>query len=179
MKNLIVINADGEQLVSSIHDNTNRLFINGTEINNSLWIGTGQYITTVENHEITINKIADLNGNIILVKNSDYHYSLLKSSTGGGSGGVTSYNDLTDKPSIEGVTLIGDKTHEDLNLSGLTNEEIDEICPWEGIDEASISYDALKHRPSIEGVVLTGNKTLEDLNIQRITNSELEDLLTL
>lgn len=46
---------------------------------------------------------------------------------GGGSGGVTSYNDLTDKPSIEYVTLEGNKTFPNLNLDVLTNTEIQDI----------------------------------------------------
>ena len=38
---------------------------------------------------------------------------------GGGSGGTTNYNDLTNKPSINGVTLEGNKTGEEI---GLINE---------------------------------------------------------
>ena len=39
--------------------------------------------------------------------------------SGGGSGGTTNYNDLTNKPSINGVTLEGNKTGEEI---GLINE---------------------------------------------------------
>ena len=39
--------------------------------------------------------------------------------TGGGSGGTTNYNDLTNKPRINGVTLEGNKTGEEI---GLINE---------------------------------------------------------
>ena len=46
---------------------------------------------------------------------------------GGGSGGVTSYNDLTDKPMIEYVTLQGNRSFPDLNLNALTNTEIQDI----------------------------------------------------
>lgn len=46
-------------------------------------------------------------------------------SGGGGSGGTTNYNDLTNKPQIEGVTLTGNKTYEDLNLERLTNSDIE------------------------------------------------------
>ena len=42
-------------------------------------------------------------------------------------GGTTNYNDLRNKPMIEGVELVGDKTYEELNLSGLTNAEIEEL----------------------------------------------------
>lgn len=36
--------------------------------------------------------------------------------TGGGSGGTDNYEDLTNKPKINGVTLIGNKTSEELNI---------------------------------------------------------------
>lgn len=179
MKNVLLIDTDGEKLVSSTHDTTNRLFINNSEISSSLWVGSGNYTATVEGHAITIAKVADLDGNIILVKNNDFNYSLLKSSTGGGgSGGVTSYEDLTDKPAIEGITLIGNKTYDQLNLLNITDGEIDELCPWQGGEGSPINYNALQNRPSIEGVILTGDKTFEELNLQRITNSEIENLLT-
>lgn len=35
------------------------------------------------------------------------------------------YEDVHNKPKIEGVTLIGDKTYDQLNLAGLTNIEIE------------------------------------------------------
>lgn len=48
--------------------------------------------------------------------------------SGGGGGGVpSSYNDLTDKPSIEGVALSGNKTFPELNLDVLSNSEIEAI----------------------------------------------------
>lgn len=39
----------------------------------------------------------------------------------------TDYNSLRNKPQIEGVTLQGNKSFEDLTLSALTNSEIDEL----------------------------------------------------
>lgn len=56
--------------------------------------------------------------------------SLPQQSGGGGdtptpTGG--SYNDLSDKPMIEGVTLVGAKSFPDLNLNYLTNSEIYDI----------------------------------------------------
>lgn len=41
--------------------------------------------------------------------------------------GSNDYNDLVNKPSIEGVELIGDKTLEELDILPLTNAEIDEF----------------------------------------------------
>lgn len=40
------------------------------------------------------------------------------SETGGGGGGTTNYNDLTNKPQINGITLIGNKTSEELGITG-------------------------------------------------------------
>ena len=48
---------------------------------------------------------------------------LCKNGAGGGSGGTTNYNDLTNKPTINGVTLEGNKTAEDLKISGMTEEQ--------------------------------------------------------
>lgn len=49
-------------------------------------------------------------------------------SGGGGSGeGTNNYEDLTNKPKIEGKTLIGNKTLSDLNIKALTNTELEEL----------------------------------------------------
>lgn len=39
-------------------------------------------------------------------------------SGGGGGGGTTNYSELSNKPSINGVTLDGNKTSEDLGITG-------------------------------------------------------------
>lgn len=44
-----------------------------------------------------------------------------------GDTGTTLYAELTDKPKVEGVTLVGDKSFEDLNLVSLTNQEIEDL----------------------------------------------------
>jgi hypothetical protein len=43
------------------------------------------------------------------------------------TGGTNDYNDLINKPSIEGVELVGDKTLEELGVEPLTPQEIDEL----------------------------------------------------
>ena len=43
--------------------------------------------------------------------------------TGGGGGGVSSYGELPDKPSINGHTLVGDMTSEELGINSVTDEE--------------------------------------------------------
>lgn len=43
------------------------------------------------------------------------------------SQGTTNYSDLENKPSINGVLLIGDKSNEELNITSLSNTEIEEL----------------------------------------------------
>ena len=60
------------------------------------------------------------------------------------------YNDLRNKPSINGVELVGNKTSEDLLIEpgGTTN------------------YEDLENKPQINYTPLEGNLTLDDLDIQ-------------
>lgn len=69
----------------------------------------------------TSSAIADLEKGI---KDVAAHEKSDSGSGGDTPGGATSYNDLTDKPKIEGVTLTGAKSFPDLNLKVLTNAEI-------------------------------------------------------
>lgn len=41
--------------------------------------------------------------------------------------GTTDYNDLTNKPQINEVTLSGNKSFDDLGLRAITNLELDEL----------------------------------------------------
>lgn len=54
-------------------------------------------------------------------------YAILKrqiQSGGGGAGGTTDYNDLTNKPTINGVTIEGDKTSEDYRIESADRREV-------------------------------------------------------
>lgn len=42
-------------------------------------------------------------------------------------GGVRDYNQLSNRPSINGVLLEGDKTNEELLITAITNSEIEEL----------------------------------------------------
>ena len=97
MKNIILINTNGEVLVSSINDGTNTLYINGTLIDSSQWIGSGSYTATVEGHAITIAKAPDLNGNIQLIRVSEYNYRLIK---------LRSFNNVLDVYQ-DGISVVG------------------------------------------------------------------------
>lgn len=74
MKNILTISAAGQELLYSAEDGTNRLFINGTEIASSSWVGTGTYTTTVEGHTVTITKASSLTGNLMLAETGSYAY---------------------------------------------------------------------------------------------------------
>lgn len=55
-----------------------------------------------------------------ITREEQYLYYLCVNGSGGGGGGETgtsNYNDLSNKPSINGVTLSGNKTSEDLGIS--------------------------------------------------------------
>lgn len=64
---------------------------------------------------------------------------------GSGEGGTTNYNDLENKPSINGTALVGALTSKDLGLE-LTKEQVNELVDkeieiyvWEGIETESTS----------------------------------------
>ena len=65
--------------------------------------------------------------------------------TGGGSG-TSNYNDLSNKPKINNVTLTGNKTNQQLGIPTGT-------------------YNELTGKPSINDVELTGNRTTADLGL--------------
>lgn len=63
---------------------------------------------------------------------------------GGGSGRNADYTALTNKPSINGVTLSGNKTGAELGLN---------------------DYTGLNNLPTLNGVTITGDKTSADFNV--------------
>ena len=86
---------------------------------------------------------------------------LLELDTGGG--GTTNYNNLTNKPSLNGVTVSGDKTSADYGIG--TND-----------------YDQLINKPSINGQELSGNITtdeLETFDYKDVTYDPNDENLTL
>ena len=71
---------------------------------------------------------------------------------GGGGTGVSSYPALTDLPSINGHTLLGDMTSEDLGISG-------------GGSGGTKNYNELVNLPEINNVILKGKLSLTDLGL--------------
>ena len=86
------------------------------------------------------------------------------------------YNNLINKPSINGVELIGNKTAEDLDLGNAVFPSGGEPGDFLGINDSSevawltpesgtIDYDELVNRPQINGVTLTGDVTAVELGL--------------
>lgn len=81
------------------------------------------------------------------------------SALGGGGGGTTNYNQLSNKPSINGVTLSGDKTTAELGIVG--NVQAD----WNETDSTDPSY--IQNKPNIpSGVVVDTTYNAESQNAQ-------------
>lgn len=49
-----------------------------------------------------------------------FNNNLFLQENGGGGGGTTNYEDLTNKPKVNGVTLSGNKTSADLGITAST-----------------------------------------------------------
>ena len=62
--------------------------------------------------------------NIVSVAGSEPQHIKQISQGGGGTPGTDNYERLYNKPSIESVTLIGDKTFEELGLESISNIEL-------------------------------------------------------
>ena len=98
----------------------------------------------------------------------------------GGGSGTMNYNELDNKPSINGVTLIGNKTAADLSILPVPIvEEYDNnkiltasysggvgSYSWQPAPSSGTSdYTQLTNKPQINSVELNGNKSLSDLGI--------------
>lgn len=68
-------------LMANINDGTNRLVINDTEIPSSQWVGTGTYTYTNGTRSITIEKIVQNTGNIMIEQITGSSYKLVAKDT--------------------------------------------------------------------------------------------------
>ena len=85
-------------------------------------IDGGEVTSTIIDGGVDVNIVRD--GDAVLSRTLDGEGSWAYIA---GGGGTNDYNNLYNKPKIEGVTLVGDKTYEELNLQRLTNSELEEI----------------------------------------------------
>ena len=88
--------------------------------------GSNRDITAVLNRDAgsiedrtTLDAVLDDGPNLLAYLSNTQIY------TEGGGGGSLNYNELYNKPSIEGVTLTGNKTLEQLGITEITTAEID------------------------------------------------------
>lgn len=79
----------------------------------------------------------------------------------GGSGGTSNYNDLENKPSINGIALEGNKTTEDLLIEA----------------GGTSNYNDLENKPSINSVELIDNVDSKSLNIVPLAIDEYEEII--
>ena len=83
-----------------------------------------------------------------------------KSSSGGGAGGTTNYDNLTNKPQVNGIVLSGNKTSADLGITTLT--PFPSTWPTTGKFEdllAAIRVDTI----AVKGASFLGEVTFDDL----------------
>lgn len=105
MKNILNHDGTSQLLLSNVDDGSNRIVINDVEIPSSSWVGTGNYTQTISGTTITIAKVADLDGNVMLQLVSANTYRLVKyvkaeylTTTGDTKDNVTTFqsSDTTD-----------------------------------------------------------------------------------
>lgn len=78
MKNTLTYSQGIQSLLANMNDGTNRILINGVEIPSSDWTGTGTFAYSVEGATISIQRIADTSGNIMLQKVATDSYRLVR-----------------------------------------------------------------------------------------------------
>lgn len=88
---------------------------------------------------------ADPYGSVIKIWNG-YNWVPI---AGAASAGTGDYNDLTNKPSIEGVTLQGNVTLKD--LGALTSDDVEPIIDAKYIDETELNVAITEAVSNIEG----------------------------
>ena len=90
----------------------------------------------------------------------------------GGSSGTTDYEALTNKPSIGGVTLIGDMTLAELGIVVDDQLNAQSTNPVQNAVLTALlnafPYANITNKPQINGVTLTGNVTLAQLGLNAI-----------
>lgn len=101
--------------------------------------------------------------------------------------GTTNYNNLINKPQINGVDLIGNKTSSALGIrevpaiieaddGKVLTAASDGSCSWEVIPEGTTDYTDLTNKPQINSYTLTGNVSLSDIGAAAA--SDLDDYAT-
>lgn len=96
------------------------------------------------------------------------------------------YNDLSNKPEINGVVIEGEKDGEAYNLQDKLIAGDGVLIVDNGDHTATISvdggggtadYNKLTNKPSIEEHILSGNSTLKQIGVDIATVAEIEAIL--
>ena len=99
------------------------------------------------------------------------------------STGPIDYESIENKPSINGIQLVGDRSLAELGIDVMTAEYVqsryDEIMP-KAIedDDWKIDYNTqVKNHPEINDVELIGNKSSKELGISEISHDDIREEL--
>ena len=82
---------------------------------------TASSSTTYASTKALVDGLATKQGTLTAGTNITIENNVISATGGGGSGGTSNYTDLTNKPSINSVTLSGNKTTSDLGLGTITS----------------------------------------------------------
>lgn len=93
----------------------------------------------------------------------EFESILMGGTNGGGSGGTTDYNELSNKPKINGVTLTGNKTLNDIGITQAVAEAVAAI-----VAGAPADFDTLKE---ISDWIMSHAETAAEMNSQIQTNT--------
>lgn len=116
---VLTLDEDGNQIWAN-SESKNKIFYSYNEASEyaatdpSAYIGQSITVVDEENDMVTVYVISN---------------SMMELSPVGGSSSISSYNELSNKPQINGVTLMGNKTAEDLDIdtAPLSNSDIEAI----------------------------------------------------
>ena len=97
--------------------------------------------------------------NVLLVYEANGHVYMFSSDgiptlISDGSRGIDDYNELTNKPSIEGNELVGDSSLEDIGVMDAIEEALEDYTPTSDLAEVAFSgdYEDLENTPTIPTV---------------------------
>lgn len=134
-----------------------------------------EFCIIYKNLNINSFRIGDIVTAIVL--NNSQQYLILSNDTAEEQG--ANYEDLSNKPKINNVTLIGNKTGSDLDLDNYTNlnnkpkiNNIELSGNKTSSDLNLDNYNDMNNKPSINNIELTGNKTSSDLNLDNYNNMQ-------
>lgn len=144
-------------------------------------VNTNMMCTSIGSDCVIFQGQAPLGLFTLTIQNADTVDTIEEAQTG-----TTNYNNLINKPSINSVDLIGNKTSAELlirEVPTITSSDYDKVLTanndgtynWQSIPQGTMDYTDLTNKPQINSVELSGNKSLTDLGIQEeLSSSQLD-----